>query len=399
MLTSDIKGFVESPSDFFTDNGINSREKLDLLMLTQAWRRFDLTDYLKRTIKRPDYYLEMGQAVSGKVLNIANKPSKNCDIIMLSSYNKTFRMATTDSLGQFLIDGIEFPDSTSIMLKARKKKSLTDVEIIPDFDVFPKSNVFIPFKKDQTNIKLADYWQHSKVKYYTEGGMRVINLDEITVTANAKISTDENPLYVGADEIISTEVLEKFSGMSILNYLQTIPGVSVSDDAVSIRGSSGNPLFLIDGFETENIEDVKYLTTNEVEQISVFKGPSAAIFGSRGGNGAIAITMKKGITIKQSTPISLSVIKPLGFQKPKSFYMPKYDVENVKSSTKPDLRTTIFWGDRLKIDENGNNYIKFFTADPANNYTFVLEGITENGQIIHKTGIIYREENLPKLYY
>ena len=399
LLTSDIKGYVESPADFFTDNGISSNEKLDLLMLTQAWRRFDLSEYIKHKIKHPNFYLEMGQAVSGKVLNLVNKPSKNCDIIMLSSYNKSFRMASTDSLGQFLIEGVEFPDSTSIMLKARKKKSISDVEIVPDRDFFPKSKVFIPYKPSVANTKMIDYWQLSKEKYYTEGGMRVINLNELTVTANAKPTTDENLLYSGADTKISSETLDKFSGMSILNYLQMIPGVSVMGETVSIRGSSGSPLFLIDGFETENIEDISYLTTNEVEDISVFKGASAAIFGVRGGNGAIAITLKKGITVKQATPISLSVINPLGFQKPKSFYMPKYEVEEVRNATKPDLRTTIFWGDKLKIDNNGNINVQFFTADPPNNYTFVLEGITNDGQIIHKSGIIYRQETLPKLYY
>lgn len=399
FLTSDIKGHIEGPADFFTDNGIASQEKLDLLMLTQAWRRFDLNSYLKRKFKRPDFYLEMGQAISGKVLNIANKPSKNCDIIMLSSYNKTFRMATTDSLGQFLIEGIEFPDSTSIMLKARKRKSITDVEIIPDSDTFPRSNVFIPYVQEPNNNMLADYWQVSKEKYYTEGGMRVVNLDELTVTASTKITSDENPLYSGADEKISSDALERFTGMSILNYLQMVPGVSVMGESISIRGSSGSPLLLIDGFETENIEDITYLTTNEVEEIAVFKGPSAAIFGSRGGNGAIAITLKKGIAVKHSTPISLSVIKPLGFQKPSAFYMPKYEVEEVLNSTKPDLRTTIFWGDKLKTDENGKINIRFFTADSPNNYTFILEGITETGEFVHKSGIIYRQETLPLVYY
>ncbi len=391
LLTSDIKGYIEGPAGFFTDDLIASHEKLDLLMLTQAWRRFDLSEYLMRKYKRPDYYLEIGQAVSGKVLNIANKPSRNCDIIMLSSYNKAFRMASTDSLGQFLIEGIEFPDSTAIMLKARKKKSITDVEIIPDADVFPKANVFIPLRETVAENKLTDYWKISKEKYYTEGGMRIINLDELTVTASAKVITDENPLYAGADDKITSEELEKYSGMSILNYLQMIPGISVMGESVSIRGSNGSPLFLIDGFETESIEDITYLTTNDVGEISVFKGPSAAIFGSRGGNGVVAITLKTGVTQKHSTPISLSVINPLGFQKPVAFYMPKYDVEEVKNSSKPDLRTTILWADKLKTDENGKINIPFFTADSPNNYDFVLEGVTEKGQLIHKTGTIYRE--------
>lgn len=391
LLSSDIKGYIEDPADFFSDYAITSQQKLDLLMLTQGWRRFELSKYMQGKFSRPEHYLEIGQAVSGKVLNLTNKPSRNCDIIMLSAYNKTFRMTTTDSLGQFLIDGFEFPDSTAIMLKARKKKSLTDVEIIPDADVFPKSNVFIPFREPSNDTKLADYWQISKEKYYTDGGMRMINLDELTVTASAKKATDYNPMYAGADNKITSEALESFAGMSVLNYLQMVPGVSVTGESVSIRGSAGNPLFLIDGFETESIEDIMYLTTAEVEEIFVFKGTSASIFGSRGGNGAIAINLKKGATIKHATPISLSVVKPLGFQKPIEFYMPKYDVEDVKNSTKADLRTTIFWDGRLKTDENGKINIRFYTADPANNYMFILEGVTENGILIHNTGMISRE--------
>jgi hypothetical protein len=187
--------------------------------------------------------------------------------------------------------------------------------------------------------------------------------------------------------------------MSVLNYLQTIPGVLVMGENISIRGSAGSPLFLIDGFETENIEDIMYLTTNEVEEIAVFKGSSAAIFGSRGGNGAIAITLKKGIVLKHSIPVSFTVISPLGFQKPKVFYVPKYEVEEVRNSTKSDLRTTIFWSDKLQIDNKGDINVRFFTADLPNNYTYVLEGITENGHIIHKTGLIQREENTRLRYY
>jgi len=399
LLTSDIKGYIEKPADFFTENEISSREKLDLLMLTQGWRRFDLKNYLKQKYDRPEYYLEIGQAVSGKVLNLVNKPSKNCDIIMLTSYNNTFRMTSTDSLGKFIADGIEFPDSTSIMLKARKKKSITDIEIVPDIDVFPTPKVFIPYKQGTNNVELTEFLRLSKEKYYTEGGMRVINLDELTVTANSKMNSNEYSIYAGADNQISSKTLEKYSGMSILNYLQMVPGVSVIGETVSIRGSGGNPLFLIDGFETENIEDIMYLTTNEVEEIAVFKGPSAAIFGSRGGNGAIAITLKEGAVIKHSTPISLTIFNPLGFQKPSAFYMPKYEVEEVRNATKSDLRTTIFWGDKLQIDKNGKIEVHFYTADLPNNYFYVLEGITENGHIIHKSGIIKRDETNRQIFY
>lgn len=395
LLTSDLKGYIEEPTDYFFDNTLTSREKLDLLMLTQGWRRFDLKNYIQLKPPTHNYYMEMGQAISGKVLNIANKPSKNCDILLLSSYNNTFRMSKTDSLGRFVIDGFEFPDSTMFILKARKKKAITDVEIITDSDVFPTSKVFIPYKPATSIDIMSEYLKSSKEKYYTEGGMRMINLDEITVTASAKPIADENPLYAGADTKIGFETLEKFNGMSVLNYLQTVPGVMVMGETISIRGSQGIPLVLIDGFETESTEELNYLTTTDIEDISIFKGPSAAIFGSRGGNGAIAITLRKGITVKSSTPISLSVVQPLGFQKPTQFYMPKYNVPEVLNNPKPDLRTTVFWTPSANSDANGKINIEFYTSDYPHNSTVIIEGVSNNGDFIHKSGVILFNEKVP----
>jgi len=302
------------------------------------------------------------------------------------------RTTQTDSTGTYLIDGIEFPDSTSFILKAKKKKTFGDVEIIPDADVFPKPNAFIPTPTGKIGTPPAEYFQQTKEKYFTEGGMRVVNLGEITVVADRKTTDDSDDIYAGlADVQINANDLEKFPAMNILDVFRTIAGVQVIGDKVSIRGSHNNPMFLIDGIETEDIEDLTYLTTNDVENISVFKGADAAIFGSRGGSGVITITLKKGVVQKIGTPISLAQIMPLGYQKPTQFYEPKYEVDSIKLSQKADLRTTVYWNPALVTDSTGTIHVKFFTADKANNYSVVLEGITNEGEICRFVGYIRRE--------
>jgi TonB-dependent SusC/RagA subfamily outer membrane receptor len=195
-----------------------------------------------------------------------------------------------------------------------------------------------------------------------------------------------------ADTQITAESLAKYPAMNILDVFRTVPGIQVMGDQVSIRGSHNNPMFLIDGIETENIDDLTYLSTNDVENISVFKGADAAIFGSRGGNGVITITLKKGVVQKAGTPISLAQIMPLGYQKPTQFYEPKYEVDSIKMSPKLDLRTTIYWNPTLVADSTGTIHVKFFTADKANNYSVVLEGITSEGEICRYVGILKRED-------
>ena len=391
LLTSDIKGYVEEPADYFVNDSVPSNEKLNLLMLTQGWRRFDLSKMITNIMPPNNYYMEMGQVLSGKVLNLFNKPSKNCDIIALSAYKKTFLIGQTDSLGQFVMQGIEYPDSTTFVLKARKAKSLTDVELIPDVDVFPPSNIVIPFKPLLKNEVLDEYALISKDKYFRDGGIRVINLSELTVTAKNKQTENVNPMYAGADNVIGAAEMDQMPGMNVLDYIQRVPGVMVNGDDVSIRGANGNPLFIVDGFETDVIDDIKYLSSTEIESISVFKGPSATIFGSKGANGAIAITLKRGAVVKKSSPISMAVIKPLGYQKPDVFYSPKYLTKEELQQTKPDLRTTIYWNGCLRPDKNQTILVEFYTADATNNYDYVLEGVSGRGIIVRKTGQIRRE--------
>lgn len=391
LLTSDIKGYVEDPAAYFTDNKLITREKTDVLMMTQGWSRFNTADVVKAVYKQPDFYLEKGQALSGKVLNLFNKPSKKCSVIMISTYKKVIKTVLTDSLGHYLIDGIEFPDSTSIVLKAKKRRSLTDVEIVPDKDGFPNSTVYIPTPL-KTNVEVQnDYFRLSKEKYYYEGGMRVINLDEVTVKAE-KIPESTDEYYSGmADTEITSEQISKFSGTSIVNLFYTIPGVQVTGDKISIRGSMNSPMFLVDNVEVQNFEDISYLSTNDVERIEVFKGVSAAIFGSRGGNGVIAITLKQGVTVNAGMPISLAHVTPLGYQKSIQFYVPKYEVDSVLKSTQPDLRTTIYWNPKLVSDATGTFHINFYSADKANNYLVIVEGITNTGDICRYVGMIKRE--------
>ena len=46
LLSSDLKGFVEDPYDYFSDNTPFLQQALDNLMLTNGWRRFDWSKIL-----------------------------------------------------------------------------------------------------------------------------------------------------------------------------------------------------------------------------------------------------------------------------------------------------------------------------------------------------------------
>ena len=72
-----------------------------------------------------------------------------------------------------------------------------------------------------------------------------------------------------------------------------VPGVDVVGNTITIRGVgslnlSSDPLFVVDGVAVSSIDNIN---PREVKSITVLKGASAAIYGNRGANGVILITL------------------------------------------------------------------------------------------------------------
>ena len=158
-----------------------------------------------------------------------------------------------------------------------------------------------------------------------------IGVDEVVVTALG-ISRETKSLGYSVGEV-SGESLETVTQENVLNGISgKIPGVQINSTGVAgssvsvvIRGansltSDNQPLFVIDGVpvnntlnnvsEIGNRNPVDYgnamsdLNANDIESMSILKGPSAAaLYGSRAGNGVVIITTKKG---KKSKGLGIS---------------------------------------------------------------------------------------------
>jgi TonB-linked SusC/RagA family outer membrane protein len=95
-----------------------------------------------------------------------------------------------------------------------------------------------------------------------------------------------------------------------------VPNVNIR--GVGSLGSGSNPLYVIDGLWTDNIRD---LSPTDIETATVLKDASStAVYGSRGANGVILITTKRGSS--GDPKISFN-----GYQGVESIYK-KYDLTN-----------------------------------------------------------------------
>ncbi len=146
------------------------------------------------------------------------------------------------------------------------------------------------------------------------------SMNEVIVIGYGNIKRKELTGVVGK---VNMEDLKKAPVTSFDQALAgRIAGVNVSTNdgqpgagsQISIRGTSAgqdvSPLYVVDGFPIENM-DINSINTNDIESIEVLKDASSiAIYGSRGANGVIMITTKKG----KAGPTKITYSESDGFQ-------------------------------------------------------------------------------------
>lgn len=127
-------------------------------------------------------------------------------------------------------------------------------------------------------------------------------LDELVVVGYGTVKKSD---LTGSVSSVKAEDITKIATNSPVAALQgRAAGVSVSlgsgsPDAtasIQIRGvgtpNDSSPLYVVDGFP---MSDINHLSPNDIESIEILKDASAcAIYGSRGANGVVVITTKKG---------------------------------------------------------------------------------------------------------
>lgn len=400
LLQSDLQGFIENPNNYFRTDNKNASGELDLLMLTQGWKRYDTKAVIAGNYAKCDAFeVERGPIISGKVQNFPVRKGiagNNVSMYFLNKKNH-FDGATTDRTGRFEFLCPEFPDSTNIRIDAAKKPGQF-VELVINPDTFPACGVSCVFPDNmKQNALMKAFLKKSRDKYYYQNGMMSITLDKVEVTAkrtdkNKQIREERGSMYSDPSYTISEDALS--TATSMIDVLSMAPGVTMNSTADGVLIRNAVPLVMVDNMEY-SMEELRYLNVSDVKMIDILKDPGQlAIFGGKGSNGVIYIYLKRG-NERKDEPVVLgrnqTEIMPLGYSLPAEFYVPKYQVEANKQNPLPDLRSTIYWRPNVKTSATGEADLFFFTADGTGTYTITAEGMTPNGEVIRYQGKMNRK--------
>ena len=176
---------------------------------------------------------------------------------------------------------------------------VTDVDGNYSIEVGPNDSVlvfsYVGFFKKYVNIQ-----NRTEVNVLMEEDIQ--GLDEVVVVG---YGTQKRSDLTGA---VSTVNMKEMDKMSVANVDQALQGQVAGLDITSNTGTPGepvtvrirgigtlnnsNPLFVVDGMM---VDDINFLNPGDISSIEVLKDASStAIYGSRGSNGVVIITTKKG---------------------------------------------------------------------------------------------------------
>jgi len=362
LLTSDISGVIESPGYYFDHRNKDRHAALDVLLLTQGWRRFVWKRILDNEYVKAKFPVERGFHITGTMRRTySDKPVPGGKVSFLAKDFKTiFGAIETDAQGRFHVADIQLNGSGEILFQGEYKKKRTDVWF--DFDtvqVIPPAEAGVCSTKTLVDLEEDDF---------VNLGIARRNADERFEMDRQQTLLDE---IVIMGEKIPTTVREKLQAKSI-GYKRTITVETTSwanHPLDLLRGKStsigdcgpARPIRIFwNGVEIIHISQLNAMDPNMVSEIDTACD-------------LIAFWTRRGSYAKSATSFMLR-----GYQPTREFYSPKYDVPMAEHE-KEDYRATLEWRPGIQTDEYGRAHLEFYTSDNPTTVTIRIEGISSTG--------------------
>lgn len=402
LISHQLRGYIHNPAYYLKSDADTITARLDLVMLTNGWRRFDWdklkaatqpvlkyapeTEFIK--LKGKVYGMESGRAGGPELLNVIMKGKDSSSSVYFIPIQKD---GTFDEPLSIFFDTARvyynFNDKNKIGfvgqvqlgngLLRKEPGSTIRIDQMPVFQVWSDSiglarmNLFL---QEQEKLRRS---------------MATATLEEVVVKAKIKDPIkvlDEkyaSGLFSGGDAYSFDLANDNMPGaLNVLSYLQgKVAGLQISGSGaqMSMSWRGGTPSLYLNEMIT-NVDMVQSIPITDIAYIKVMRPP---FFGSGGGgaDGAIAIYTKKGGDVQRNDPNKKGMESTIlaGYSKFKEFYNPVYTKEPTYEA---DTRSTLYWNPYILTNKKTPRFrVEFYNNDFSKKLLVVLEGINSEGRM------------------
>lgn len=409
LASSELRGKVERPLDYFKGDS-KSRQDMDLLMLTQGWRRYPMNDIIEGKTATPTDSFETSQSISGMVKSTIGSTK---DITLEMLVPKTMERKTFKVGKRFIIDDLDFVDRTTFVLQAiGKRYQSRTLQLFIDSLAFPSTGGMKDFTREPTKDIPNGFYNQSHGALRFNSIMNAYELPEVSINArnfkpwntkgvdDVKGFAEDDPVFeksltmtqlvarlnlgISVGEVgeagydayaksIEDPVYAEYAGYNVfrkqtfmfsgmfMKYIYVPIMVFVDDMIVS---------------DPSGLQEVVNMDPLNIKHLEASRDGFVLFVYTKNGNEPSRFRLFK--------PLSVATVQQLGYKPPVEFYVPKFNPE--EHSLNMDRRTTLYWNPSVRIDKGAN--LDFTPSDISKSYMVTLEGVADDGTVIHEQKIM-----------
>ena len=243
-----------------------------------------------------------------------NKPTKVISSLILGLLFCSSLLAQRTITGTVSSEDGETLIGASVQVKGTSTGAVTDLDGNYTISVSNDAKTLVVTYTGYSDAEVAIGASNIVDVTLSEG----VELSEVVVIGYAPIAREKvlgAVSSVKSEEIVENTPVSAFdavqgrlAGVQILTNGGPGSGFDIKIRGVSTFSSGTSPLYVVDGQQLENIDNID---PNDIESLEVLKdGATAAIYGSRGANGVVLITTKsgssKGVKVNVTANTSIS---------------------------------------------------------------------------------------------
>lgn len=398
LLDSELKGKIERPQFYFDKKEEKATKSLDLVMLTNGYRFFEMISEVEKSGKYK-YLPEKKNPIYG-IVEDENKKPVAAEVYLLEG--KSLKKQITSENGLFYFTDTNRQSSPQIIAKSIQPKKEIKIRILSyKLQINPLEKQLLK------NIDVEEIIRENQIKEKpkttsfvsakSDSLLGQAQIGEVVITGALGIY--KRDLTAAGVKVMQNNELENNNSLISLqgkvSGVQILPtgNAGVLGPTIQIRGTrsmfgSNDALIVIDGV-ISSASALSSLSPKLIHGVSVLKGSNAsALYGSDGANGVVIVT-----TIKNRSEILNIDITPKPqyalFQIPynnlnsyaysRNFVYPEYKTTN--TAYRHDYRETLYWNPIVETDKNGKAQIEFYQSDASSAFRIMTEGISARGLI------------------
>lgn len=372
-LTSDLKGAIESP-EFYFSNEPDVEPVADLLMLTHGWSRFrweDIRSGQQNFLYLPEY---RGHLISGIVKNrVTQQPVSNMLAYLAWPQKRVPLTSGISSTGGTILFETNHLVGNQTLYFLTPEDSLTRVDWISPFST--KSVTRIP------TLHLSETFKSQLANRSVS--MQVQQTYRRTPVTKRQV-TDSSTFYGQAPE---SYLLDDYTRFPLLEEVmrEYVKGVRVrkkdNQFVFKVLNTQNNtvfdrePLVLLDGVPIFDTNRIMELNPIKIKQLDVYT--RHYFFGSQNYDGLVSFRTYQGDLGGFQVGPETITLNYEGLHAVQEFFTPKYETAEARNSRLPDARHLLYWSPLGVL--TGNKQVDFYTSDQPGRYRIVLQGITITG--------------------